>query len=198
MIKRNKRARKGGVPMKYKIIISGDTGQRILFTGKVFNKAAELSGYHTVWLPLQVSQMRGETATCGLMISKEPLTCAEPENADILIAMDRLSLRRFENTVDGLIVTDDRFTDAHSSMHIIPVNTSNCNPGTEYEGLKNMLMLGALLAESDIFPDSAVTEALETYTDGTRLSHASKAVEAGRRSTFSRRHSKDSLQVNYC
>lgn len=184
--------------MKYKIIISGDTGQRILFTGKIFNKAAELSGYHTVWLPLQVSQMRGETATCGLMISKEPLTCAEPENTDILIAMDRLSLRRFENNVDGLIVTDDQFAGSHSNMRIIPVNTSSCNPGTEYEGLKNMLMLGALLAESDIFPDSAVTEALEAYTDGARLFHASRAVEAGRRSTFSRRCKEENPQVNYC
>lgn len=176
--------------MKYKIIISGDTGHRVMFTGKILIKAAELSGYHTLWFPLQISQMRGETATCALMLSKDPLTDDSSEYADILIAMDRLSLRRFGNKAHGLIITDERFADENAKMRTVAVNTVTCNPGSEYEGLNNMIMLGAFLSESDI-TNNAVMEALEAYTDTKVAAHAFRAMETGRQFAFSHRHSSE-------
>lgn len=174
--------------MKYRIIISGFGGQGVLTAGKILTRAAELSGYKTLWMPSQVSEMRGETASCNLIIEKEPYARSASGITDILIAMNRQALKRFGGSINGMIITDECLENGcELSTQMVYLNTDLCSGGGIFEGLTNVMMIGALLAETDIINSGDVHKAIVETVGCSGTKKMCGAVEYGRQRAYKKR-----------
>ncbi len=151
--------------MEYKIIIAGFGGQGVLFAGKVLARAAVLCGYEVTWLPSYGPEMRGGTANCQLVISDKLIGSPVIKEADALIAMNLPSLTRFKGSVCELIITDERFVPGTGARaETVGISTEMCNGGACFDGLTNMIMVGALIRRCDIFELENVKKAIEMIT----------------------------------
>lgn len=143
--------------MEYKIICSGFGGQGVLFLGKVIAEAAIFAGLEVSWLPSYGPEMRGGTANCRVVISDSEIVSPAFCRADGLIAMNLSSLDKFKPMTDGIIVTDEAF----ACDGVVGVNTEISGAGQKFDGLINMIMLGAFIAKTNIFSYDLICEAIK-------------------------------------
>ena len=82
--------------METRIIIAGAGGQGILFLGKTITQAGMIEGRHVTWFPSYGAEMRGGTANCTVILSDDMIGSPVVQTPDILIAMNRASLEKFQ------------------------------------------------------------------------------------------------------
>ncbi len=148
------------------IILAGFGGQGILFTGKVIAQTAMLKNRFISWLPSYGPEMRGGTANCHVIISDEPVGSPISINPDILVAMNRPSLDKFEDKVKsgGLIVADSSLVGhevQRTDVKCLYLRATEIAEAMEVKKLANMVILGALIKETDIFDLEDVITALK-------------------------------------
>lgn len=175
--------------MRYKITISGFSGQNVVFTGKILTRAAQFGGYKTLWMPSQISEMRGDKASCRLIIEKPHKTGTADE--DILIALNKSALKQFEDEVNGLIITDDRLGE-YCKKPTVCLNTDICSAGGEFEGLTNIVFLGAMIEETGIVDRGDVYRAIHEATGSSKIKRICRAMEYGRQKVC--RHTREQAQ----
>lgn len=150
----------------YQIILAGFGGQGILFAGKLLAYAAMLEDRQLSWLPSYGPEMRGGTANCHVIISGEPIGSPIVTTPDALIVMNTPSLEKFENAVrpGGTVILDSTLiTRPITRTDIEPV----CVPATEIaeklgkKNLANMVMLGAFLKKTGLFPMESFGESVK-------------------------------------
>ena len=81
--------------MKLKLFFAGSGGQGTLAIGQMIAKAAMDEGKEVTWLPSYGPEMRGGTANCTVVVSDKPISCPLINDADVLVAMNLPSLRKF-------------------------------------------------------------------------------------------------------
>lgn len=81
--------------MERGIIIAGSGGQGILSLGRLIAYTAMLEGKNVTCFPSYGAEMRGGTANCTVIISKDTIGSPIVKNPDILIIFNCLSLERF-------------------------------------------------------------------------------------------------------
>ena len=89
-------------------LFSGFGGQGILFAGKFMAYKGLIEEKQVSWLPSYGPEMRGGTASCGVIIGDEPVGSPIVTTPDVLIAMNLPSLDKYESTVapGGVIFVD--------------------------------------------------------------------------------------------
>ena len=130
------------------MILAGFGGQGILFTGKILAFAAMLKDKKLSWLPSYGPEMRGGTANCHVIIDDEPIGSPIVTRPNILVAMNKPSLDKFENTVSdgGYVFIDTSLIDRNverEDVNEICVNAT--------ETALNIGMLGAVLKKTELF-----------------------------------------------
>ena len=85
--------------MKKEFIFAGFGGQGMLLIGKFLAMACMLDGKHVSWLPSYGPEMRGGTANCSVIVSDDPVASPLVDMADVVVAMNRPSLDKFESHV---------------------------------------------------------------------------------------------------
>ncbi|MHB8881667.1 MAG: 2-oxoacid:acceptor oxidoreductase family protein [Thermodesulfovibrionales bacterium] len=152
--------------MTTKLIIAGSGGQGILFLGKILAFAAAAEKKEVTWFPSYGAEMRGGAANCTVIISDEMIGSPVVQNPDILIAMNSISLGKYQQGLrrHGYLLYD-------SSLIIEPVLRSDIVtvpvPATEVASSvlttksANMVMLGALLARTRLLKFTSLTEIFE-------------------------------------
>ena len=83
----------------YQILLAGFGGQGVLFAGKFLAYKGLLEDKHVSWLPSYGPEMRGGTANCSVIISDTDVGSPIVTRPDILIAMNRPSLDKYEDKV---------------------------------------------------------------------------------------------------
>lgn len=92
--------RQGGrVIWKKPSFFAGFGGQGMLLIGKFVAMACMLDGKHVSWLPSYGPEMRGGTANCSVIVSDDPVASPLVDKADVIVAMNRPSLDKFEGHV---------------------------------------------------------------------------------------------------
>ncbi|MBQ8079839.1 MAG: 2-oxoacid:acceptor oxidoreductase family protein, partial [Oscillospiraceae bacterium] len=86
--------------MKKKMFFAGSGGQGALAIGQMIAKAGMEEGNEVTWLPSYGPEMRGGTANCTVIVSDKPISCPLINDADVLVAMNLPSLRKFESMVN--------------------------------------------------------------------------------------------------
>jgi 2-oxoglutarate ferredoxin oxidoreductase subunit gamma len=147
--------------LEYRIIIAGAGGQGTLFLGKVLAQAGMIEGKQVTWFPSYGAEMRGGTANCTVILSDEMIGSPVVFSPDILIAMNRASVERFQPQLKkkGLLLFDSSLI----SGIVFRENVVSVGiPATQIAGslgntkAANMVMLGALLAKTALLKKSSV------------------------------------------
>lgn len=148
------------------IILAGFGGQGILFTGKMLAFAAMLKGKQLSWLPSYGPEMRGGTANCHVIIDDTPIGSPIVTAPDLLVAMNKPSLDKFENTVSegGYIFIDSSLVDCETKrgdVNAVYVDATRIADEGGNRSLANMVMLGAVLKKTGIFTLDEIEETMK-------------------------------------
>ena len=147
------------------IIIAGFGGQGVLFAGKVLAYAGMMAGNEVAWCPSYGPEMRGGTANCSISISEEPIGSPIINHPSILIAMNKPSFEKFEQSVapGGMILVDGSLIDSKTNrtdVTFISIPSSGIANDIGVGFLSNMVLLGQLMKLTDMFTLKELEKAL--------------------------------------
>lgn len=150
------------------VIVAGFGGQGVLFLGRLVAYGGMLENREATWFPSYGAEMRGGTANCTTIISDSMIGSPIVRHADIVIAMNEASLKRFQPAVKegGLLIFDSsfvRFPDLRSDVRSIAVPASGIAASLADSQIKpaNMIMLGVLIAAAGLIKEESALKALE-------------------------------------
>ena len=85
--------------MNLQMIFAGFGGQGVLLMGQLIAYAGMVMGKQVSWMPSYGPEMRGGSANCSVVVSDEPVGSPRVEDADVVVAMNKPSLLKFEGSV---------------------------------------------------------------------------------------------------
>ncbi len=146
-------------------LFSGFGGQGILFAGKFLAYKGLMDGKQVSWLPSYGPEMRGGTASCGVILSDEPVGSPIVANPDILVAMNLPSLDKYESAVvpGGIIFADSTLIERKVerddvTVYYVPATQLANENGTPT--LANMVLMGKILKVIGEFEEDSLRAAL--------------------------------------
>ena len=152
--------------MTRQYLFAGFGGQGILFAGKLLAYKALMADKNVSWLPSYGPEMRGGTASCGVVISDHQIATPIVLHPDILIAMNLPSLDRYEKEVQsgGTIYVDSSLIERKVERDDVTVRyipATRMAAENKLDGLANMIIMGLILKdEGTSITDEAVEKAL--------------------------------------
>jgi 2-oxoisovalerate ferredoxin oxidoreductase beta subunit len=168
------------------IKIAGFGGQGVLLLGQLLAEMGMQEGLEVSWLPSYGPEMRSGSAHCHICLSKDRIGSPVLSHPDVLVAMNEISLRKFADQVacgGTIIYGRDHLPDDIS----IPQAQVICIPASEIADklgsakVANVVMLGALLAETECLASSTAMKVLEKKVKNLELLELDrKAIDAGR------------------
>ena len=152
--------------MTERILIAGFGGHGVLFAGKFLTVMGMLQGKQVSWLPSYGPEMRGGTANCSVCISDEPIGSPVVTTPDYLIAMNGPSYKKFIDAVkpDGLVLFDNSIVEEtceRTDITAISLPATDIATNAGLNGAANMVLLGRMLAETNLFDMDTVKKAME-------------------------------------
>ena len=137
-------------------LFAGFGGQGILFSGKFLAYKGLTEGKNVSWLPSYGPEMRGGTASCGVIISDEPVGSPIVSKPDVLIAMNLPSLDKYEDAVvsGGIIFADSTLIERkvnRTDVKVFYIPATGLASENNIPKLANMIVMGKVLAETNRF-----------------------------------------------
>ncbi len=167
-----------------KMILAGFGGQGILFAGKVLAYTSLETDRNVTWLPSYGPEMRGGTCNCSIVISDGAAVGAPViSNPDVLIALNRPSLDKFENSVapGGYIIYDDSLIDRdveRTDVNVIKIPATQLTNEHHLETLANMIILGRMLKETELFTVDEIIGGIKKCVPASKEWLVEKNIEA--------------------
>lgn len=144
------------------IIIAGFGGQGIILSGKLLAQTAMVAGKEVTFMPSYGAEVRGGTAKCMVIISKEKIACPVVNRPDSLIVMNKASLSKFAPKLknNGLLIINSSLIKTEpqldESIEIISIPADELAVELGNQKAANMVMLGAYLHKrGSLTPDDA-------------------------------------------
>ena len=146
-------------------LFAGFGGQGILFSGKFLAYKGLSEDKQVSWLPSYGPEMRGGTASCGVILSDTPVGSPIVSKPDVLVAMNLPSLDKYEDAVvsGGTIFVDSTLIErkvkrSDVTVHYIPATALAGE--NKMPTLANMIIVGKILKEMNEFNEDSVNLAL--------------------------------------
>ena len=173
--------------MMNQIILAGFGGQGILSMGHFIAHAGLLDGKNVSWLPSYGPEKRGGTANCSVCISDEPIGSPLVLTPDILIAMNQPSFDKFIGAAKpgAKVFIDSTLIDAacdRTDVEIFAIPSSQMADDNELKGGSNIILLGKLLKETELFSLDTMKKAIEKVVPPSKahlIANNFKAIELG-------------------
>ena len=151
--------------MEKTFIFAGFGGQGMLLIGKFMAMSCMLDGKHVAWLPSYGPEMRGGTANCSVIVSDDPVASPLVDKADVIVAMNRPSLDKFEEHVKpgGVLVVNSSIIDRKAVRDDITVVYCDANGVADSVGNPkgaNVAILGAVMEKAPITSIDSMMEAI--------------------------------------
>ncbi len=146
-------------------LFSGFGGQGILFAGKFLAYKGLMDNKQVSWLPSYGPEMRGGTASCGVILSDEPVGSPIVANPDVLVAMNLPSLDKYEDAVvpGGYIFADSTLIERkvkRDDVHVFYVPATKLANDNNTPTLANMVLMGKILNVLNDFGEDSLRAAL--------------------------------------
>ena len=146
-------------------LFSGFGGQGILFAGKFLAYKGLMDDRQVSWLPSYGPEMRGGTASCGIILSDEPVGSPIVANPDVLVAMNLPSLDKYESAVvpGGIIFADSTLIERKVQREDVTVYYVPATQLANENGmptLANMILMGKILKVLGDFGEDSLRAAL--------------------------------------
>jgi 2-oxoisovalerate ferredoxin oxidoreductase beta subunit len=166
--------------------LAGFGGQGVLLMGQLLAEMGLRERMEVSWLPSYGPEMRSGSAHCHVTLSHERVGSPVISQPEVLVAMNEISLRKFAPSVisGGLILyncdkTPDDFTLTNARVVCIPASEIADRLGSAK--VANVVMLGALLQETECLPVETAVLVLEKMVKNPKLLELDKqAIAAGR------------------
>ncbi|PIE61546.1 MAG: 2-oxoacid:ferredoxin oxidoreductase subunit gamma [Desulfobacterales bacterium] len=141
--------------MQTEIKFAGFGGQGILLSAKLLAYAAMKQGDQVAWIPSYGPEMRGGTAYCTVVISDKLIGSPIIKNPTHLVAMNRPSLEKFDETVKpgGIVFINSSLIPVRSQRTditelVVPVNDIAIEAGSARAA--NIVALASFAAKSQL------------------------------------------------
>lgn len=146
-------------------LFSGFGGQGILFAGKFIAYKGLMDGKNVSWLPSYGPEMRGGTASCGVIVGDESVGSPIVSRPDVLVAMNLPSLDKYESSVapGGIIFVDSTLVSravTRTDVTVYPVPATQMASDNKIPTLANMILVGKILKVLNEFDEDGVRAAL--------------------------------------
>ncbi len=166
--------------------MAGFGGQGVLLMGQLLAEMGLRERMEVSWLPSYGPEMRSGSAHCHITLSHERIGSPVISQPEVLVAMNEISLRKFASTVvpGGLILYNHEtvpkdFSVAHARVVCVPASAIADRLGSAK--VANVVMLGALLEETECLPLESAVSVLEKTVKNLKLLELDKqALAAGR------------------
>lgn len=157
--------------MTLEAIFAGFGGQGVMLMGQLMAYSGMYEGKQVSWFPSYGPEMRGGTANCSVVVSDEPVGSPVISEADILVAMNRPSMEKFENSLKpgGILFYNSSLIDVKPTRTDIKVIAIPANDiATELGNAKvaNMVVMGAILKATGIVELETVMSVLKKTMTG--------------------------------
>ncbi|MBQ2136156.1 MAG: 2-oxoacid:acceptor oxidoreductase family protein [Clostridia bacterium] len=154
-------------------LFAGFGGQGILFAGKFLAYKGLLDGKQVSWLPSYGPEMRGGTASCGVIISDTPVGSPIVSNPDVLVAMNLPSLDRYEDAVvpGGMIFVDSTLIERkvkRDDVKVYYIPATKLASDNKTPTLANMIIVGKVLDALNDFQEESVITTLKKVISAKR------------------------------
>ncbi len=148
-----------------KFLFSGFGGQGILFAGKFLAYKGLMDDKQVSWLPSYGPEMRGGTASCGVILSDEPVGSPIVANPDVLVAMNLPSLDKYEDSVvpGGYIFADSTLIERkvkRDDVTVYYVPATKLANDNNTPTLANMVLMGKVFKALGDFGEDSLRAAL--------------------------------------
>ncbi len=173
--------------MSLEAILAGFGGQGVMLMGQILAYAGMCEDKHVTWFPAYGPEMRGGTANCSVVISKIPVGSPVISEPDLLVAMNRPSLEKFEKTVKpgGILCYNSSLIEIKPERNdlkvfAIPANQIATELGNSRVG--NMVVMGAILELTQVVKLETVLKTLQKAFAGKKqnlIPVNQAALEAG-------------------
>lgn len=175
--------------MTYEIVLAGFGGQGILFLGKMIALAGMMDHKEVSWIPSYGPEMRGGTANCSVVVSDRRIGTPVVSHPNVLIAMNRPSLEKFEPKVQPgghVLINKTLIEIPHTRQDIEATYIEITGLASELGNprLANIVALGGLIGRVGVVSRDAVEQALRKELSGKKaalLDLNLQALEAGQR-----------------
>ena len=157
--------------MMLESVFAGFGGQGVMLMGQLLAYSGMYEGKQVSWFPSYGPEMRGGTANCSVVVSDEPVGSPVIAEPDILVAMNRPSLEKFEAILksggtlfynSSLINIKPKRTDI--KVVAIPANDIATELGNSK--VSNMVVMGAILKSTNVVGLDTVMSVLKKTLSG--------------------------------
>ena len=152
--------------MPEEIAIAGFGGQGVLFIGRLLAEAGLREGHEVLWVPSYSAAKRGGIVWCNVIISDEKIGAMFVTRPTAAIAMNPLSLTKFEPAMKPgsfLVVNQSLVPSKVSRRDIrvvyVPANDLAAELGDDSVG--NLVALGALVADCPVVSRDSIMAVLD-------------------------------------
>lgn len=175
---------------RFELVISGVGGQGILFIGRLLAEVATSRYKNVTYFPNYGAAMRGGDSECTVVFSEEEIASPLVFRPQTAIVMEEAALKQLEPRLrpKGKLFLDSslvpgRVRRKNLKVFYIPATEAALKLGSVQ--VANLVMLGACVAGTGVFPLNFLYEALARRMAGTRreslLELNRKALEEGAR-----------------
>ncbi|SDC02265.1 2-oxoglutarate ferredoxin oxidoreductase, gamma subunit [Candidatus Frackibacter sp. WG11] len=147
------------------VIMAGFGGQGVMLMGQLLTYAGMKEDKEVSWMPSYGPEMRGGTANCTVIVSKELIASPVVPNPTTAIVMNRPSLDKFESDIKegGHLFINSSLIDKEAEREDVEVVKVPANEIANELGnskVANMVMLGAFIAKTEVVDFDSVMDAL--------------------------------------
>ncbi len=149
-----------------KMIFAGFGGQGVLLIGQMIAYAGMFEGKEVTFMPSYGPEMRGGTANCTVIVSDKTIACPIADSITTLVAMNYPSLVKFAPMVEpgGDIFLNASLIPENPDRQDVKVHRVDATAlALELGNAKcaNIVMLGAILAETGVVSRESIERVME-------------------------------------
>ncbi len=134
-------------------MIAGFGGQGIVLAGKLLAQTAMRAGLEVTYMPSYGAEVRGGTANCMVILSKEPIACPVVSEPNALVICNKASLSKFAPRLrpGGALIFNSSLIQsvdcAPAGVEVVGVPAEEIAIESGSPKCANMVMLGAYLGK---------------------------------------------------
>ncbi len=170
------------------VIIAGFGGQGVMLIGTLLAYAAMEDDQNVTYMPVYGPEMRGGTANCTVVVSREDIGSPIIHRPRSLIAMNRPSLEKFQPRVmdQGVVVINSSLVDMDLAdkkrLKAVAVAANEIADSLGNTKMANMVALGAYVQLTGVMPLEVVKDSLQKVISShyaKMIPSNEKALQAG-------------------
>jgi 2-oxoglutarate ferredoxin oxidoreductase subunit gamma len=148
------------------LVIAGFGGQGIVLAGKLLAQTAMRAGLEVTYMPSYGAEVRGGTANCMVILSKEPIACPVVSAPSSLVICNKASLNKFAPRIrpGGILIFNSSLIQsvdcAPDGVEVLGVPAEEIALASGSPKCANMVMLGAYLGKRGHLSPEQAAESL--------------------------------------